>query len=270
MKERYSLEDFIEIIRVLRGEQGCPWDKVQTHESLRESMLEEAYEAVDAIDKNDMKNLCEELGDVLMQVIFHAEIEREKGGFTIEDVYDGISKKMISRHRHIFADDEAKTCDEVLKNWEQIKREEKELKTHTQVLENVAKALPALTRAYKIQKKAADAGFDFANVKETILKLKEEIAELEDVLENCTAEKERIQEEYGDILFSAVNISRFLNINPEYALTNSSEKFINRFRYVEETALLRGKTPVELTSEQMDELWELSKNITNFFKEEKQ
>ena len=259
MKERYSFDDFIQIIRTLRGENGCPWDKIQTHESLREAMLEEAYEAADAIDKKDMKNLCEELGDVLMQIVFHAEIEREKGGFTLEDVYDGISKKMISRHSHIFSTDKASTSEEVLVNWEKVKKKEKGFKTQTEVLEGVAKALPALTRASKIQKKAAEVDFDFSNVKETISKLKEEINELEEVLEGRVKDKERIQDEYGDLLFSAVNISRFLGINPEYALTKSSEKFINRFRYVEEAVLLGGKALVELTSEQMDELWELSK-----------
>lgn len=256
MKERYGFEDFVEIIRVLRGENGCPWDKVQTHETLREAMIEEAYEVVDAIDRKDTNNLCEELGDVLMQVVFHAEIEHEKGNFTLEDVYDGISRKMISRHSHIFSNDIAHTPEEVLINWEKNKKKEKGFTTQTEVLQSVPKSLPSLTRAYKIQKKAADVGFDFSDLKEALSKLKEEINEFEEVM---NSDKGKAIEEYGDLLFSAVNISRFLGINPDFALTNSSEKFINRFRYIEEAALSEGKTLGSLTMDEMNELWERSK-----------
>jgi len=256
LKEKYGFDDLVEIIQLLRSENGCPWDKVQTHETLRDSMIEEAYEVVEAINNKDMANLCEELGDVLMQVIFHAMIEAEKGGFTLENVYDGISKKMISRHSHIFALDVANTTEEVLINWEKNKKKEKGYKTQTQVLESIPKALPALTRARKIQAKVADVGFDLETVEDAIKKLEEEIGELRSAL---NTRDEDIEEEYGDILFSAVNISRFLGLNPEFALTNSSEKFINRFRYIEKTALSRGKSLENLTIVDMDELWEQSK-----------
>ncbi|MDD3569707.1 MAG: nucleoside triphosphate pyrophosphohydrolase [Lachnospiraceae bacterium] len=256
MKEKYGFDDLVEIIRTLRGENGCPWDKVQTHETLRDSMVEEAYEVVEAINNKDMSNLCEELGDVLLQVIFHSMIEAEKGGFTLEDVYDGISKKMISRHSHIFAEDVANTTEEVLVNWEKNKKKEKGFETQTQVLESVPKSLPALIRARKIQAKAANVGFDIQTIEDAIKKLEEEIYELKNAL---NMGEEAIVEEYGDILFSCVNISRFLSLNPEFALTNSSEKFINRFRYIEETALSKGKTLENLTISEMDELWEQSK-----------
>lgn len=256
MKKQYGFDDLVEIIGILRSDNGCPWDKVQTHETLRDSMIEEAYEVVEAINNKDMTNLCEELGDVLMQVIFHAMIESEKGGFTLEDVYDGISKKMISRHSHIFASDVANTPQAVLANWEKNKKKEKGFETQTQVLESVPKSLPALIRARKVQAKAANVGFDMKTIEDAIKKLEEEIGELKDAL---NSEGQDIQEEYGDILFSCVNISRFLGLNPEFALTNSSEKFINRFRYIEETALSGGRTLENLTILEMDELWEQSK-----------
>ena len=256
MKEKYGFDDLVEIICTLRSENGCPWDKVQTHDTLRDAMIEEAYEVVEAINNKDMPNLCEELGDVLMQVIFHAMIEAEKGGFTLEDVYDGISKKMISRHSHIFAEDVANTPEEVLVNWEKNKKKEKGFETQTQVLESVPKSLPALTRARKIQAKAANVGFDIESIEDAIKKLEEEIDELKNAL---NMGEEEIVQEYGDILFSCVNISRFLGINPEFALTNSSEKFINRFRYIEKTALSGGRTLENLTISELDELWEQSK-----------
>lgn len=259
MDKKYSFQDFVDIMRVLRGENGCPWDKAQTHESLKGAMLEEACEAIDAIDKNDMNNLCEELGDVLMQVVVHAEIEREKGGFALEDVIDGISRKMIFRHPHIFADERADTPEEVLLNWEKNKKKEKGFKTQTEVLESVPKSLPALIRARKIQSKAADVGFDFENLYETIEKLEEEIGEFKAAL-NCG--KDKISEEYGDILFSTVNISRFLGLNPEFSLTNSSEKFINRFRYIERSALSDGKTLEDLTIDEMNAIWESAKQYS--------
>ncbi|WP_447581633.1 nucleoside triphosphate pyrophosphohydrolase [Anaerotignum faecicola] len=256
MKEKYSFNEFVDIIKVLRSENGCPWDKEQTHESLRAAMIEEAYEAVDAIDKNDMNNLCEELGDVLMQVVFHAGIEAEKGGFTIDDVIDGISRKMILRHPHIFAGETAETAEDVLEKWEKIKKKEKGFKTQTEIMEAVPKALPALIRAKKIQSKAADVGFDFENTREAVEKLDEEIQEFKNALyfnDGGTAE------EFGDILFSLVNISRFLGINAEFSLTNASEKFINRFRYIEGCALLKGKNIEELTIDEMNEIWEDAK-----------
>jgi len=256
MKEKYTFEDFIEIMRTLRSENGCPWDKVQTHESLRQSMIEEAYEVVDAIDNNNMDSLCEELGDVLMQVVFHSQIESEKGGFDVEDVIDGISRKMISRHSHIFGTDKVETADEVLDVWEKNKKKEKGFESYGDMMKAVPKSFPSMMRARKIQGKAKDAGVDVADAREALLKAKEEIDELLYEMENGG---NALDEEYGDILFSMVNISRFLGLNPDFSLTNASEKFINRFVYIEKYAQMAGKQIKDLSKEEMDALWECAK-----------
>ena len=257
-EKTYTLEDLVRIIQALRGENGCPWDKVQTHESLRQDMLEEAYEAVDAINKNDMDNLCEELGDVLMQVVFHAEIEAQRGGFTLEDVIRGICEKMIYRHPHVFGTGEVQvdTPEQVLVNWEKLKKKEKQTKTQTEIMHSVPEVLPATLRARKVQKKAADVGFEFPVTADAFQKVYEEVRELEEAvrLESGTEE-----EEFGDILFALMNISRFLKINPEFALTKATKKFINRFEYVESTALSEGKNLSEMTLEEMDLLWNEAK-----------
>lgn len=257
-EKKYTLDDLVQVIKILRGENGCPWDRVQTHESIRMDMLEEAYEAADAIDKGDMENLKEELGDVLMQVVFHAEIEAEKGGFTIEDVIRGICEKMIYRHPHVFGNGDVKvdTAEQVLVNWEELKKKEKHTETQTEVMKNVPDALPALIRARKVQKKAADVGFDFPVTEDALKKVYEEVQELE---EAARAENGNIEEEYGDILFALVNISRFLKINPEFALTKAIKKFINRFEYIEKSALLQGKDLSGMTLEEMDLLWDEAK-----------
>lgn len=257
-EKKYALDDLVQVIRILRGENGCPWDRVQTHESIRMDMLEEAYEAADAIDKGDMENLCEELGDVLMQVVFHAEIEGEKGGFTIEDVIRGICEKMVYRHPHVFGNGEVKadTAEQVLVNWEELKKKEKHTETQTEVMKNVPDALPALIRARKVQKKAADVGFDFPVTEDAFQKVYEEVQELE---EAAKLQNGDIEEEFGDVLFALVNISRFLKINPEFALTKAIKKFINRFEYVEKSALLQGKALSGMTLEEMDLLWDEAK-----------
>jgi len=257
--KKYTLEDLVAIIKRLRGEGGCPWDRVQTHESLREAMLEEAYEAVDAIERKDTENLKEELGDVLMQVVFHAEIEEETGTFTIEDVIEGICKKMIYRHPHVFGDTKADTADEVLVNWEALKKAEKQITTQSEAMKQIPAALPALTRAKKVQKKAASVGFDFYETGQAMEKVREEVEELTEAIEQGLGTEE---EEFGDILFAMVNISRFLKINPEFALTKATKKFINRFEYVENSALSEGKTLSEMTLEEMDLLWDEAKGKT--------
>ena len=256
MEKKYGFTDFLNIIKLLRSENGCPWDKVQTHESLREAMLEEAYEVVEAINNKDIANLKEELGDVLLQLVFHADIERDAGNFNMDDVIDGISRKMILRHPHIFADAKADTPEDVLFNWDNIKKKEKGQKTQTAVLKAVPDALPALTKARKVQKKAADVGFDFACAQDTINKVEEEWHEFLDA-QNGT--KEQMEEEFGDILFSLVNVARFLNINPEFALTKAVKKFINRFEYVEESTLSEGKQFSRMTLLELDLLWKDAK-----------
>ena len=257
----YTLDDFVEVMKALRGENGCPWDRVQTHESLRMDMLEEAYEAANAIDNNDMANLCEELGDVLMQVVFHSRIEEEKGedaAFTLEDVIRGIGEKMVYRHPHVFGNGEVKadTPEQVLVNWEALKKAEKDTKTQTDVMNSVPEALPALIRARKVQKKAADVGFDFPVTADAFKKVYEEVQELEAAANEGSGDME---EEFGDVLFAMVNISRFLKINPEFALTKAIKKFINRFDYIEKSALSAGKSLSEMTLEEMDLLWDEAK-----------
>ncbi len=256
---KYCFEDFLGIITRLRGEDGCPWDKVQTHESLKEALLEETYETIEAIEKKDSENLCEELGDVLLQVVFHADIERENGSFDMSDVIDGICRKMIYRHPHIFGTAQVQTTQEVLDNWEKLKKEEKKQTTQTEVLQSVPEALPALMRAKKVQKKASDVGFDFPETGDAMEKVFEECKEL---WEEIKCQGKGIEEEFGDLLFSMVNISRFLEINPEFALTNATKKFINRFEYVEKSALSGGKSLSDMTLEELDLLWDKSKHHT--------
>lgn len=261
MEKKYTLDDLVQVMQVLRAENGCPWDRVQTHESLRMDMLEEAYEAADAIDHKDMENLCEELGDVLMQVVFHACIEEEKGeaaAFTLEAVIRGICEKMVYRHPHVFGNGEVKadTPEEVLVNWEALKKKEKHTETQTAVMRRVPEALPALIRARKVQKKAADVGFDFPVTTDAFRKVYEEVEELEAA---ARGENGDLEEEFGDVLFALVNISRFLKINPEFALTKATKKFINRFEYIENSALSEGKDLSQMTLEEMDLLWDEAK-----------
>ena len=255
--KKHTFSDLIAIINRLRGEGGCPWDMVQTHESLKTAMIEEAYEAVDAINNSDMKNLCEELGDVLLQVVFHSQIALEEGEFDINDVISTVCEKMISRHTHIFGSDKADTPEEVIETWERNKIKEKGYKTHTESIRSVPKALPALLRARKVQKRAAEAGLDFKDEKEAVEKFFEEISEF---MEESRKKNGNINEEFGDLLFSAVNISRFFKINPEFSLTNSIEKFINRFEHIENFALQKGVEVSGLSGEELNLLWDEAKD----------
>ena len=251
----YTFEDLKQIMKTLRAEDGCPWDRAQDHDTLKKHLVEECAEVLEAIDSGDTENLCEELGDVLMQVVFHAEIETEQGGFTMGDVIQGICEKMIYRHPHVFGSGKADTAEEVLINWEELKKKEKRQETQTEVMQSVPEALPALIRARKVQKKAADVGFDFPVTADAMRKVYEEVQELE----QAVRENGEIEEEFGDILFALVNISRFLKINPEFALTKAIKKFINRFEYIEKSALLEGKALSEMSLEEMDLLWDEAK-----------
>lgn len=261
MGKKYTFEDLKQIMETLRSEQGCPWDREQSHESLLQYLLEETYEVIDAVKKNDMEHLCEELGDVLLQVMFHAQIASEKGQFQIDDVVDRICKKMIHRHTHIFSDEVAKTAEEVKQNWEKIKKLEKGFETQTEVLKDIPEVLPALVRATKVQAKASEVGFDWEGIEGPMEKLKEEWDELKEAYRSN--QKDKIIEEYGDFLFSNVNIGRFLKINPEFALTKSIEKFINRFEYIERAAIQAGKHLNTMSLAEMDQLWEKAKEKRN-------
>lgn len=260
MDKKYTYNDLLDIIATLRGENGCAWDRAQTHETLVPNILEESYELVEAIQNKDMTNLKEELGDVLLQVVLHGQIASEAEVFSMDDVVDGIAKKLIYRHPHVFKEGhETNSTEEILKNWEALKKKEKNQKSQTEAMSQVAKALPALMRAYKVQKKAAEVGFTWSEYEPIIDKVLEEIEELKAEIKKGQLGK--VNEELGDVLFSIVNLSYFLEINPEFALTNSTEKFINRFRYIENSAFAKGKQLSQMTLEEMDQLWNECKKV---------
>jgi tetrapyrrole methylase family protein/MazG family protein len=254
-KNSYGLKDLENIVSILRSPGGCPWDAEQDHKSLRRALLEESCEVIEAIDEESPAHLQEELGDVLLQVVFHADIERQAGRFDLDAVADGICKKLIFRHPHVFGDVSVHDSEEVLVNWEALKRQEKSQETYTDTLTAVAKSLPALWRAEKVQKKAKKAGFDWPDASGAVDKLSEELAELKEAMEQGT----NIQEELGDLLFSVVNVSRFLKADPEEALNAATEKFISRFAKVEEMALAQGRDMAQMSLEELDKLWERAK-----------
>ncbi len=258
-KDKYDINDLIEIMRLLRSENGCPWDKVQTHETIKKSLIEETYEVIEAINKKDNVLLCEELGDVLMQVVFHAQIENEKGVFDFSDVTDGVCKKLVERHPHVFGDITVKDSDEVLKNWDAIKSKSKNRKTQTDKMLSVPRELPALMRSAKIQEKAAKVGFDWDNADGAFQKVVEETEELKQAVKNN--DKENINEELGDLLFSVVNVSRFLDVDAEEALTSSTDKFLKRFSVVESLAKQRGIDMEKSSLAELDRLWDEAKAL---------
>ena len=254
-----DFQDLLDIIETLRNPGGCPWDREQTHESLKSALLEECYEVIDAIENEDEDEdaLIEELGDVLLQVVFHASIGKEDGYFDIMDVIGGISNKMINRHPHVFGNEEANTSEQVLVNWDEIKKEEKGIKTLTEEMQNIAKSLPATTRAYKVQKKAKKVGFDWNDVNYAMDKVKEELNEIKEVY-NCE-DKSIIEGEVGDLLFACINVARFLEVDGELALDKTIKKFIKRFSYIENEAIKNNKNLKDMTLEEMDKLWEEAK-----------
>lgn len=252
-KAEYGFEDLLRIMDILRGEGGCPWDREQTHESIRKNFIEEVYEACEAIDLKDNTLLCEELGDVLLQVVFHADMAEDEGAFDINDVCDGVCRKLILRHPHIFGDTKAGTSAEVLDNWEAIKRIEKGQKTYSDSIRQVAKSLPALMYAEKVQKKAKKAGFDWPDISGALDKIDEEKAELVRAMHGDGD----VADELGDLLFAVVNTARFLDVDPEEALERASAKFVGRFCRMEELAGEQGLDGMNL--EEMDRLWDRAK-----------
>ena len=248
-----NLERLIEIIDILRSENGCSWDRAQTHETLRRNMLEEAYEAVDAIDDNDMKHLNEELGDVLLQVVLHAQIAKEEKAFDIEDVAKGISDKLVHRHPHVFGDVKVKSTDEILDNWEKLKKEEKPHRTS--VMDGVSKSQAALMSAQKISKKAVKVGFEWQNEESLYACVQSEIKEFQDA-----KTQEEKEDELGDILFAVVNLARWNHIDAEQALLKANKKFMSRFRAMEQNA---NKELEHLSLEEWDLLWKKAKKITS-------
>ncbi len=256
-KEHYNVADLIDIVEILRSPEGCPWDREQDHKSIRRDFLEETYEVIEAINKNDKELLLEELGDVLLQVVFHTQIEREQGTFELSDVADGICKKMIERHPHVFGEVKADTSEQVLENWDVIKKRTKKQKSQTESMLSIPREFPALMRADKVQKKASKVGFDWDNADGAFDKISEELNELKTAVEN--GDKDNVHEELGDLLFSVVNVSRFVGVDSEEALTGATDKFIDRFSKVEKMAEERGMNMKETELAELDKLWDLAK-----------
>ncbi|MBI4734992.1 MAG: nucleoside triphosphate pyrophosphohydrolase [candidate division NC10 bacterium] len=238
--------------------EGCPWDREQTSESIKPYLVEETYEVLEAIDEQDPAKLREELGDLMLQVVFHAQMAEETGDFTIADVLTAINDKLVRRHPHVFGDEKAETAQEVLFNWEQIKQSERrKAKGQASLLDGVPRELPALLRAHRLQEKASRVGFDWKEAQEVFRKVEEELVELRDAMQGRAAEK--MEAELGDLLFALVNLSRFLAVNPEEALRKTIARFIGRFRYIEEELARRGRSLREATLEEMDALWAAAK-----------
>lgn len=268
----YTIEDLLSILRRLLAPDGCPWDRVQTHESLRRNIIEEAYETVDAIDSGIYAHIKEELGDVLLQVVFHAAIAERDGEFSFADVTDNISRKLISRHTHVFGEDEADSPDAVLSVWDKNKMKEKGHTSFSSALLDVPACLPALMRADKLQKCAAKAGFDWPDAQGALAKITEELTEIQEALAeygkplygklSSHTEPEvyrQVECETGDFLFAAVNYARLLGIDPEVALNRSNQKFMRRFTLIETIAAEKGRSLEEMSLEDMDHLWDAVK-----------
>ncbi len=258
-EETFDLSPLEDVVKTLRSPGGCPWDIVQTHKSLRRNLIEEVYEVIEAIDLEDKDLLCEELGDLLMQVVFHARMAEEANLFSMQDVIDGITAKLIRRHPHVFGDVSVKDADEVLSNWEIIKQAEKT--ERTSVLDGVPKDLPALMSAYKLQHKASKVGFDWPDIDPVWDKLDEELHELEEAI--ADGNKAQIEEELGDVLFTLVNISRFLKVDAEVALSSTNNKFRKRFSYIEDKVKAKHQKWELLSLIDLDELWAEAKEKFN-------
>ncbi|WP_066389976.1 bifunctional methyltransferase/pyrophosphohydrolase YabN [Neobacillus mesonae] len=248
-----------EIIADLRGPEGCPWDKEQTHESLKKYLIEETYEVIEAINEGDIDHLIEELGDVLLQVMLHAQIGTDEGYFTIDDVIEGLSAKMVRRHPHVFGTASASNAEEVVANWQQIKEQEKGEGKPESLLAGISTALPNLLRAAELQKKAAKVGFDWEEITPALEKVKEELEEFTAELDGTADSFIRAKKEFGDLLFAFVNVARFLKINPEEALFETNEKFIRRFSYIESRVKESGRVFEEYTLEELDRYWDEAK-----------
>lgn len=248
----------VEIMERLRSEDGCPWDRQQTRESLKPYIIEEAYEVLEAMDESQ-EVLKDELGDLLFQILFHAELSREAGAFDIGDVLENIIGKMIRRHPHIFGSANAETPDDVILHWEEIKLLERGARQKESVLDGVPKALPALLRAWRLQEKASRVGFDWGDLAPAQEKVEEEWQEMK--ARAAAGESKGVEEEFGDLLFSLVNVARFLDINPEDALRRTVAKFIQRFRHIEQQATEQGRVLKEMSLEEMDALWDEAKGI---------
>lgn len=254
----YPLDPIVNVMDKLRGPDGCPWDKEQTHQSLKRYLIEETYEVIEAIEENNMYKLREELGDLLLQIVFHARLAKENDSFTINDVIAEITEKMIRRHPHVFRELNLKTAGEVKKTWEKIKQEEKK-ESEQQSIIDVPRGLPALLRAEKIQSKVSKVGFDWPDIRGPREKVHEELHELQEAQEK--GDKDNTFEEVGDVLFAVVNYARFLKVDPEEALTYTINKFVKRFRYIEKVAGEKNLSLENMSLQEMDKLWNEAKNL---------
>lgn len=252
-------ERFIEIVRRLRAPDGCPWDREQTHASLLTCLLDETYEFFEAVEDADDSHMCEELGDLLLQVVLHSQIASERNAFTIEDVARGIADKIEYRHPHVFGDTTVSGSDEVVRNWEQLKAREKDKEDRTSAVDGIPRSLPALFLAEKVQRRVARVGFDWDDMKPVLDKVEEEFREFREALESGNTA--HAEEELGDILFALVNVARHRKICAEEALRATVHKFTRRFRYVEDGLKKQGRSPADATLEEMDVLWEESKGV---------
>ncbi len=253
MQGNNFFQELVALMEKLRGTEGCPWDKEQTHESLKPYLVEETYEVIDAIDSGEPAKLQEELGDLLFQVLFHAQIARERNTFDITGVLKGCLEKMTSRHPHVFGAEKLETAEEVLKAWHKIKHKESGQKEKS-ILGSLPKHMPALQKAYKVQKKASKVGFDWQKVEDVLAKMEEELREVRHAL--AKKDHKELQEEMGDLLFAAANLSRFLKINPEEALEKAIKKFVERFKGIERELAIQGKEIEHASLEEMDKIWE--------------
>jgi tetrapyrrole methylase family protein/MazG family protein len=254
-----SFRDLVELVSKLRSPGGCPWDRQQTHHSLKPMMLEEAYEVIEAIEEGDDHELMEELGDLLLQVVFHSQIASEEGRFTIDDVIRLVSSKMVRRHPHVFGQDQADTPDQVLRNWEALKEAELAAKGKQDgsMLDSVSSRQPAIMEAFQMTSKVSRVGFDWPSTEAALEKLHEELNELKRAI--ALGDDAQIAHEIGDLLFMVVNVARILGVDPESALKASNRKFRRRFRYIEDRLRERGLKPANATPEEMDVLWEEAK-----------
>jgi tetrapyrrole methylase family protein/MazG family protein len=250
-----NFKSLVEIVKKLRSPDGCPWDKEQNLYSLKSNIIEEVYELIDALDAKDIDNIKEELGDLLLHVIFHSIVAEEGNLFTLKDVIENIKDKLVKRHPHVFSDLKVKDSAEVLKNWEKIKKIEKN--NRKSILDSIPRSLPSIEKALKLQKKAKSFGFDFANIDDALDKVEEEIKELKFSLK-CE-DKELIGEELGDLIFSIINIARLLNINPDESLRGANQKFINRIKFIETNLALLNKSIENTSLDVLNILWEKSK-----------
>lgn len=256
----HQFDAFRQVVAELRGPNGCPWDKEQTHSSLKKYLIEECYELLEAIEKDDIDHIIEELGDVLLQVVLHAQIGEDDGMFSMDDVIKGINEKMIRRHPHVFGETNVSDTEEVLVNWDEIKKAEKGTENEQSILDSVAKTLPALSKAYHLQKKAAKVGFDWPTIDGAWLKVKEEISELEEEFSK-KGDNPLLIKEYGDLLFALVNVGRHYKVEPEEALTSTITKFYNRFHYIEKKAKENKKELHNMSLEEMDTYWNEAKKL---------